>query len=63
MGSKDYDPPLSRAGFMDLVCALIKQLELPETKALLNSKHPVEKQAALQLGTAAKNYVEIIEGR
>lgn len=61
--SKNYDPLLSQAGFMDLVCALIERLEQPESKVLLNSMHQAERQAALQLGTAAKNYIDVIEGR
>lgn len=63
MSGSNYDPKLSEAGFMDLVCALMARLDQPASKARLEAMHPAERQAALQLGTAARNYLEVVEGR
>jgi hypothetical protein len=58
-----YDPKLSQAGFMDLVAALQAQLKTPDTRKLLAGVPPAQREAALQLGAVAKNYVDVVEGR
>ena len=59
----NYDPPLSQAGFMDLVLALQANLKLPDSIKLLSTAPQAQQAAASQIGAAAKNYVEIVEGR
>lgn len=59
----NYDPPLSQAGFMDLVCALQANLKFPCSIKILSTAPQAQQAAALQVGAAAKNYVEVVEGR
>ncbi|MCY1165278.1 hypothetical protein D9M73_51810 [compost metagenome] len=61
--NSNYDPPLSQAGFMDLVCALQADLKLPHSLKILSTAPQAQREAALQVGAAAKNYVEVVEGR
>lgn len=63
MSGSTYDPKLSEAGFMDLGCTMMARLDQPTSKARLEAMHPAERLAALQLATAARNYLEVIEGR
>ena len=63
MPNDNYDPPLSQAGFMDLVCTLQILLKTPESIKTFESMSQPQRNAALQLETAAKNYVDLVEGR
>lgn len=63
MPNGDYDPPLSQAGFMDLVCALQARLKEPEAMKTLEAMPQAQQDAALRIEAAAKNYVEVVEGR
>lgn len=63
MSSSIYDPKLSQAGFMDLVAALKSQLNFQDSVLLLSRMPPAQREAALQLGVVAKNYVDVVEGR
>lgn len=63
MPNDSYDPPLSQAGFMDLVCTLQARLKTPESIKTLDAMPQAQRDAARQLETAAKNYVEVVEGR
>lgn len=63
MSSSNYDPKLSQAGFMDLVVALQSQLKTADSLLLLSRMPSAQREAALQLGVAANNYVDVVEGR
>jgi hypothetical protein len=61
MSNEKYDPPLSRAGFMDLAIAMQTQLETPDAVKVLAQMAPVQRQAAERLVAAAKSYIEAVE--
>lgn len=63
MSSSIYDPKLSQAGFMDLLVALQSQLKTDYSVLLLSRMPPVQREAVLQLGVVAKNYIDVVEGR
>lgn len=63
MPKESYDPKLSQAGFMDLVCALQERLKTPDGTTTLATMPEVQRDAALRLGEAAKAYVDVVEGR
>lgn len=63
MPIQNYDPKLSEAGFMDLVLALQSQLKAADSMRQLSCMPPIQREAALQLGALAKNYVDVVEGR
>lgn len=63
MSNGKYDPPLSKAGFMDLLGALQAQLKTPDAITILAAMPEDQHDAALQLGLLAQNYVEVVEGR
>lgn len=55
--------PLGQVGFMDLVLAVQSQLKEPESIKMLEKMPQAQRDAALQVGVAALNYVEVVEGR
>ena len=63
MSNSKYDPPLSKAGFMDLLGALQAHLKTPDAITILAAMPQDQHDAALQLGLLAQNYVEVVEGR
>lgn len=63
MTSSNYDPNLSQAGFMDLVVALQSRLKTADSVLLLSRMPSDQREAALQLGFLAQNYVDVVEGR
>lgn len=62
MQEANYDPQLSQAGFMDLVCAIQQRMKTADAKKTLAAMPQDQQEAAWQLEAAAKNYVEAIEG-
>lgn len=63
MPNKTYDPKLSDAGFMDLVCAIQERLRTPDGRKALAAMPEAQRVAAFRLGEAAKGYVDAVEGR
>lgn len=62
MPSGEYNPPLKDAGFMDLVCQLVKVIAAPEASAVLQQRPAKMREAAIQLQLAAEHYMETVEG-
>lgn len=62
MPNGSYDPKLSEAGFMDLVCAIKEFLKTPESRLALDDMPVAQRDAAIQLGEAARAYVDAVEG-
>lgn len=62
MSNGSYDPQLSQAGFMDLVCAIQERMKTADSKKILAAMPQAQQDAAWQLEAAAKNYVEVVEG-
>ena len=56
-----YNPPLSEAGFMDLILAIQTLLKEPSCTKLLAQMPTQQRAAALQVGLAAKSYVDLLE--
>lgn len=48
---------------MDLVVALQSQLKTDDSVLLLSRMPPAQREAVIQLGVLAKNYVDVVEGR
>ena len=63
MASQEYDPPLSQAGFMDLVGALEKLLKTEHSLKSLERMPAEQRDAAMRLGDAAAHYRLIVEPR
>ena len=63
MPNGSYDPKLSEAGFMDLVCALQERLKTTDGRSTLEEMPEAQRDAAFRLGEAAKAYVNAAEGR
>lgn len=63
MPNGSYNPKLSEAGFMDLVCAIQEQLRTTDSRKTLDAMPEAQRDAALRLGEAAKAYVDLVEGR
>lgn len=63
MSNRNYDPKLSQAGFMDLVCAIQERLETPDGSKCLGAMSGAQRDAARRLVEAAKAYVDVVEGR
>lgn len=63
MANSEYDPPLSQAGFMDLIGAILARLKEPDGISTLAAMPQIQRYAALQIGLLAQNYVDVVEGR
>ena len=63
MSNRSYNPKLSEAGFMDLVCAIQERLRSTDCLKTLDAMPEAQRDAALRLGVAAKAYVYVVEGR
>ena len=61
VSSENYDPKLSQAGFMDLVCALQTQLKTADSALLLASMPRAQRVAVEQLQATAQAYVNVVE--
>ncbi len=61
MANEKCDPSLSQAGFMDLVCALQAQLKTTDALNLLAAMPNAQREAAMRLGDAATNYVNVVQ--
>ncbi len=63
IANKYYDPKLSEAGIMDLVVALAKQIETPDSRAIVERMPKARRDAVALLLAACRHYVDTIEGR
>lgn len=63
MPNERYDPELSKAGFMDLVCAIQERLNNPDGRKTLEAMPADQRKAAVRIGATAKTYVDVVEGR
>lgn len=62
MPNESYDPQLSKAGFMDLVCAIQERLNNPDARETLEAMSAPQRKAAVRIGATAKTYLDIVEG-
>ena len=59
--SADYNPRLNDAGFMDLVCQIVKVAGSSDASASLHKSPGKQRKAAIQLQLAAEQYIEAVE--
>lgn len=63
MPNESYDPKLSAAGFMDLACAIQQYINTDDARKIIQTMPKVQRDAVYRFIEAAKNYVDVVEGR